>query len=79
MQGIAEGFYDDPNHLTDFDCLDDDAIEVIHSMFESMRHGANWFDKTLRVVTAMLTFNQSVHENCNENQWFYDSVAYCFV
>ena len=44
-----------------------------------MRHGANWFDKFLRVITAMMTLNRSVKESCNESQWFYDAVAYCFV
>lgn len=66
MQGFAEGFYDDPQYINDNYCLDDYAIETIHSMFESLRHGANWFDKTLRVMTAIFTFNHSVTENCNE-------------
>ena len=79
MNGISEGFYDDPFYLNGNDCLDMEAVEDIHSMFESMRHGANWFDKTLRVITAMLTFNSSAKASCKEHQWFADSVAYCFT
>ena len=67
MQGIAEGFYDDPQYINNNECLNDDAIETIHSIFESMRHGANFIDKMLRVITAMLTFNASVKESCNEH------------
>ena len=66
MQGISEGFYDDPQLLNNNECLDEPAVETLHSMFESMRHGANWIDISLRVFTAMLTFNQSVKDNCNE-------------
>ena len=67
MQGIAEGFYDDPQYINNNECLNEDAIETIHSIFESMRHGANFIDKMLRVITAMLTFNASVKESCNEH------------
>ena len=66
MQGISEGFYEDPQYIDNNSCLDDDAVETLHSIFESMRHGANWFDKMLRVITAMMTFNSSVKETCNE-------------
>ena len=66
MQGISEGFYDDPQLLNNNECLDEPAVETLHSMFESMRHGANWIDISLRVFTAMLTFHKSVKDNCHE-------------
>jgi hypothetical protein len=67
MQGIGQGFYDNPAYLIDDRCLGEDAIRAIDNLVEGFRHGINAFDKVLKSMTAVVTLFVSVTNNCHSS------------
>ena len=79
MQGIGQGFYDNPEYLIDDRCLGTDAIRAIDNLVEGFRHGINAFDKVLKSMTAVVTLFVSVTNNCRSSQFLYDFISICFL
>jgi hypothetical protein len=64
MQGLGQGFYNDPNVLISEQCLDAEAIRALDNLMEGFRHGSTAVDKLARSMTAFVTLFVGVLNNC---------------
>ena len=78
MQGISEGYYDDKTVLDNDECLNQDAINALDNVIEGLHHGQGFWGRLFRMISAATTFYVSMKNDCAVNQFFYDTISYCF-
>ena len=78
MQGIGEGFYDDPKYLQNDECLNKEAMDLIFNLLEVYNHSDSYLDAFFKLGTGLITLQVAVQANCNTHAFFYDSISFCF-
>ena len=55
VQGIGEGFYDDPKYLQNDECLNKEAMELIFNLLEVYNHSSSYLDAFFKLGTGLVT------------------------
>jgi len=78
MEGLGRGFYDDDFYIFEQNCLDEDSIVALETMFLAHKHFDDFETILMRILISGVTFILDTYNNCKVVDFVFDSYSYCF-